>query len=84
MPPNIKSRLSGLHSLIDLMRSKVSMYGNAYIPCCGNKEIDKRIISLITRIETVLRQYAAAQWASPFLKIDSIKTRIKSNSDMLH
>jgi hypothetical protein len=65
------------------MRFKVSMYGNAYIPCCG-KEIDWRLISLVTRIETVLRQYAAAQLASPFQNIDSTITRMKSISDILH
>jgi len=79
----------GLHvqeylCLIDLMRSKVSMYGNTYIPCCGNKEIDWRLISLVTRIETVLRQYAATQLALPFLNIDSIITRMKSISDISH
>ncbi len=60
------------------------MYGNAYIPCSENKEIDRRIISLVTRIETVLRQYAAAQLVSPFLKIDSIITRMKSIRGLLH
>jgi len=60
------------------------MNGNAYIPCCGNKEIAWSLISLVTRIETVLRQYATAQLALPFLNIDSIITRMKSISGVLH
>jgi hypothetical protein len=77
----------GLHvqeymRLIDLMISKVSIYGNAYILCCGNIEIDWFLISLVTRIETVLRQYATAQLALPFRNIDSIITRMKSIIDV--
>jgi hypothetical protein len=70
--------------LIDLVRFKVSMHGNAYILCCGNKETDWSLISTATRIETVLRQYAPAQLASPFLNIDSFITRMKSISGVLH
>jgi len=70
--------------LIDLVRFKVSMHGNAYILCCGNKGTDWSPISLVTRIETVLRQYAKALLALPFLNINSIITRMMSIGDVLH
>jgi len=70
--------------VIDLARIKVSMHRNAYILWCGNRRANWSPISHITRIETVLRQYATAQLASHFLNLDSIIIRMKLISDVLN